>query len=328
MSKTISVNEFWDTIKNVFEANNKRDIGTVHLDKKYGEIKLNYFSTGAGITYSSFDATFSEDTTMQSDNAENRSFLCFNTGHNVSMEHRNDKEKIKFDTNICWSGKQNKNHKSQAQYIKDKRYFSHYITFDNNLFDTITDQSFQQKETKPFFQAEDLQINFHRDISLVQTQLLHKLHSGLNLNGKLQEIYLESKILDLVYNTMSESNNRIQHNEIYLNNSDIYALKKAKKILLDDLSNPPSLNELAKKIATNEFKLKKGFKQLFGNTVYGFVQEQRLLQAKILLEHNDINVSEAAALVGYKSIGHFSKIFKEKFGLLASDIMKNRKYYY
>ena len=66
---------------------------------------------------------------------------------------------------------------------------------------------------------------------------------------------------------------------------------------------------LAKSCAINEFKLKKGFKMMFGTTIYGALQEKRLKIAYELLMQRDINISEAATFVGYKSISHFSNIF-------------------
>ncbi len=61
-----------------------------------------------------------------------------------------------------------------------------------------------------------------------------------------------------------------------MNPKDIECLYRAKEILLNDIIRPPSLKELARKSAINEFKLKKGFKELFGITVYRMLQEVRL----------------------------------------------------
>lgn len=141
-------------------------------------------------------------------------------------------------------------------------------------------------------------------------------------------MYYESKILELTYNTINNLNESSAKSLHFLNKKDIEALHKAKEILFENINNPPSLKELAHKSAINEFKLKKGFKQLFGNTVYGLLQEYRLNKAKKLLEIDDINISEAAYLVGYKNISHFSTIFKKYFGYSPINIKKKQKKYY
>ncbi len=330
MCKIISSNELWDNMKNVFAPNNQRARGAISLDKQYGDVKINYFSTGNGITYSSFLANFDEDTILQGSSHSDMSFLCFNTGSSVCMEDQKYKEQIKFDSNICWSGKQNKEHKSQGLYCKDKQYRSQYITFDNNLFDNIMHQQPQTNETTPIFQNDAFLINFHTNISIKQTTLLNDLRNISMLTDKLQELYLESKVLDLIYTTINETptNPNQNKNQIYLSTKDIECLQKAKNILIENMTNPPSLKELSRKSALNEFKLKKGFKQLFGNTVYGLLQEYRLNEAKKLLESNELNINEASTLVGYKSGSHFSKIFKEHFGINPIEIRHQQKSYY
>lgn len=326
MCKIISSNEMWDNMQNVFIPSSKRDNGIICFDKKYGDIQLKYFNTGTGITYSSFIANFNNDTILQGCNRSDLSFLSFNTGSSVYMEDYTCKEKIKFDSNICWSGKQNKEHKAQGLYSKNKQYISHYITFENKLFDNIMNHEAQTKEMIPVLKNDNFLINFHTNISLKQNNLLSELTKVSNLTGTLQELYLESKVLDLIYTTVNEVP-QVQ-SQIYLSTKDIECLEKAKNLLLDNMLNPPSIKDLSRKSALNEFKLKKGFKQLFGNTAYGLLQEYRLKKAKELLESSEVNINEAAILVGYKSGSHFSKIFKEKFGVLASDIMRSRKYYY
>ncbi|MDY0263980.1 MAG: AraC family transcriptional regulator [Sulfurospirillum cavolei] len=100
-----------------------------------------------------------------------------------------------------------------------------------------------------------------------------------------------------------------------------------KTIIQSEIANPPSLKVLARQCALNEFKLKQGFKELFGTTVYGFVHAKRLEKAKELLEKQEISVQEAALHVGYQSLSHFSKAFKECYGIFPSELKKERKYY-
>jgi len=326
MCNFISSQELEDTINNVFSPLKSRDRGTIKLDNRYGDLKLNYFSTGNGITYSSFIGHFNRDTIMEGSSLDDMTFISFNMASSMEIRSETSKDKYIFDSNKCLQGKMLKEQNNSSYYSKGKQYMSHHITLDNNLFDIIT----SHKTNKQFDISLNtkFKINTNNFISNKQQFIINQLSKSNSMTNNLQMLFLESKILDLIYTTIDEEQIKDEYNKIYLSKDDIISLNKAKEILLEDISNPPSLQNLAKKIATNEFKLKKGFKQLFGNTVYGYLQEQRLHQAKSLLEKNDINVNEASLLVGYKSVGHFSKIFKEKFGVLASNVMKERKYYH
>lgn len=329
MCKIISSNEFWDNMQNHCLPNNQRENGHIEFDRKYGNIQMNYFCTGLGITYSSFSANFNDDTLIEGINEDTISFLSFNRGNSVYMEDIYQNEKIKFDSNMFWCGTQYKEHKSQGIYYKNKSYNSQYITFTKELYEKLLSEQQKQYLIKPLLKYENFTINYNTKISNKQKILLKELEQIPFITNKLKEIYVESKVLDLVYTSINETQTKqFKENKIYLSAKDIECLQKAKNILLENMTTPPSLKELSRKSALNEFKLKKGFKQLFGNTVYGLLQEHRLNEAKKLLEINDININEASTLVGYKSGSHFSKIFKEHFGINPTEIRYQQKSYY
>ncbi len=76
----------------------------------------------------------------------------------------------------------------------------------------------------------------------------------------------------------------------------------------------PRLKELAQIAHTNEHKLKNGFKQLYGTTVFRFQADIRMKQAKILVANTIMSIKQIADQLGYKSAAHFSRSFKETFG--------------
>lgn len=102
--------------------------------------------------------------------------------------------------------------------------------------------------------------------------------------------------------------------------SEIDRLHQAKEILLQDIENPPSLLELAHKVGLNDYKLKSGFRQVFGTTVFGYLHQQRMQQAHHLLQVNELNVTEVANLVGYTSLSAFSTAFKKFYGISPSHL--------
>ncbi len=94
-------------------------------------------------------------------------------------------------------------------------------------------------------------------------------------------------------------------------------LSVAKDYLINDLSSPPTIGELAKTVGLNQCKLKRGFKIVFGKSIYAYFQEERMHRAMDLLKNN--NVTETAMILGYSNFSHFSTAFRKQFGLLPKE---------
>ena len=90
--------------------------------------------------------------------------------------------------------------------------------------------------------------------------------------------------------------------------------------LLSHLDTTCSLTDLAHRVGTNEFALKKGFRALFGTTVFGFWHDVKMEQARRLLIEEDRSISEVSDMVGYQNPRHFSSAFRKKFGVLPSRV--------
>jgi|688.fasta_scaffold127996_2 AraC-like DNA-binding protein len=97
---------------------------------------------------------------------------------------------------------------------------------------------------------------------------------------------------------------------------------QAREILLQHIGDPITIKELSRKVAMNECYLKKGFKEVFGTTIFDFYQQQRMEHAKYLLYEKSLSVTDVSALLGYSSISHFSAAFKKHTGLKPCDLLK------
>ena len=92
-------------------------------------------------------------------------------------------------------------------------------------------------------------------------------------------------------------------------------IREAARMLETDLANPPTLPELARRAGLSETSLKRGFRRLFGQTVFGHLRVRRMQRARALLESGECTVLEAASRVGYSNPSNFSAAFRREFGL-------------
>ena len=92
-------------------------------------------------------------------------------------------------------------------------------------------------------------------------------------------------------------------------------IREAASLLEADLADPPTLPELARRAGLSETSLKRGFRRLFGQTVFGHLRTRRMQRARALLESGECTVLEAASRVGYSNPSNFSAAFRREFGL-------------
>ncbi len=105
------------------------------------------------------------------------------------------------------------------------------------------------------------------------------------------------------------------------NEADREKIKKAREILLQHIGEPITIKALSRKVAINECYLKKGFKEIFGTTIFDFYQSQRMEHAKYLLYEKGLSVTEVSNLLGYSSISHFSTAFKKQTGIKPCELL-------
>lgn len=85
-------------------------------------------------------------------------------------------------------------------------------------------------------------------------------------------------------------------------------------ILSAELENPPSLEELGKRVGCSHFYLSRTFSKEMGMTIAQYLRKVRMEKAAALLKSGKFNVTQAALEVGYSSLSHFSQAFHETFG--------------
>ncbi len=128
----------------------------------------------------------------------------------------------------------------------------------------------------------------------------------------------------LLYSTdcMLGEKNELQFSCKFLaNEADRDKIIHAREILLQHIGEPITIKSLSRKVAINECYLKKGFKEIFGTTIFDFYQSQRMEHAKYLLYEKGLSVTEVSQLLGYSSISHFSTAFKKQTGIKPCELL-------
>ncbi|MDM9382160.1 AraC family transcriptional regulator [Chlorogloeopsis sp. ULAP01] len=145
--------------------------------------------------------------------------------------------------------------------------------------------------------------------------------------GLTKRMYLQAKVLEL----MSLQLAPIVAAQVGMQPSPrlkpktITQIQHAREILRSRLENPPSLLELAQMVEVSDRTLRRGFRELFGTTVFQFLINERMKLAEQLLREGNRSVAEVANFVGYSHLGQFAALFKRKFGITPSKCLLGKK---
>lgn len=184
------------------------------------------------------------------------------------------------------------------------------------------------QEVKPEENVASLLASFpseqEQDLCCNTRMILYDLLNS-ELKGLFRQLFFEAKAIELLlcYQRCNEPLEENCSSCKFLNRPmEKDKMYQAKQILLRNLQQTPTIPELAMAIGINQCYLKKGFKELFGSTIYEFVQEQRMQQAKLLLSTTHIPVAHVAERVGYSSSSSFTQAFKKYTGIFPSELQQ------
>ncbi|MGO2294045.1 MAG: helix-turn-helix domain-containing protein [Psychroflexus halocasei] len=152
--------------------------------------------------------------------------------------------------------------------------------------------------------------NLSPAMAVVLTQFMN-----FNLHPSIKSIYLKAKVYELIalyFNRPEEVD--IEQCPFLDDEDNVKRIKLAKEIIINRMVEPPTLKELSEEVGLSLKKLKEGFKEVYGDTVYSFLLNYKLEYARKLLEDGQHNVNEVGLAIGYSTASHFITAFKKKFG--------------
>lgn len=161
-----------------------------------------------------------------------------------------------------------------------------------------------------------------KKISSSVNSILNQLTTK-QLNQSLRPVYLKGKVYELLsYYFSTTSEDETEHCPYIASEETITKIKNAKEIIIEEMNNPPSLDELAKRVGLNIKKLKNDFKEFYGVPVFTFLLNYKMELAKKLLLEQQLNVNEIALNLGYSNSSHFIAAFKRKFEITPKQFAK------
>lgn len=152
------------------------------------------------------------------------------------------------------------------------------------------------------------------EILSIELQDVAQQIASVQMPASLESFYLKTKVEELICLILSELYKREDTNYQALHVADVQKIYEVKAQMLTDLSITPHLSELADRVNMSESKLKRLFKQIFGQSVYQYYQHFRMKEAARLLRESKLSVSEVGYLLGFTNLSHFSRVFEEHIG--------------
>ena len=153
-------------------------------------------------------------------------------------------------------------------------------------------------------------------IKIVNEILKRDLNDGLNY------FFIESMVKLLLTLVLDEVSGNHPLAPLILSNDDIEKLHKIKTIILTDFEEKQTLAKLSRMVAMNEYKMKKGFKYLFGTTIFECRRSAKMEQAKDLLLNTNGLIEDIAYGAGFGHPSNFQKAFKRHFNFTAAELRK------
>jgi AraC family transcriptional regulator, transcriptional activator of the genes for pyochelin and ferripyochelin receptors len=157
----------------------------------------------------------------------------------------------------------------------------------------------------------------------IDLNLSNCINSVLNCNyaDPLKRMFFFSKAIEMLV-LQAESFNKLRNKKTTYVKTD-YDKERilfARDYLIKHIDCPPTLTQLSRIAGINEYKLKRGFKEMFNQTAFDYLSDIRLETAKNDLLDKTKPITEIAFELGYSSLQHFSAAFKKKFGIAPSKV--------
>ena len=145
----------------------------------------------------------------------------------------------------------------------------------------------------------------------------------MDYTGKLRQLQIEAKALDLLCHTLDQLSDMwggAEEDGLTLRRKDLERIAEICDILDKNLSDSPTIPDLARALSWNETQLMRTFRQAVGMTVHNYLHRARMEHAHALLSSTDMSITQIAMDVGYEYASNFTTAFRRHFKLTPKQI--------
>jgi AraC-like DNA-binding protein len=146
--------------------------------------------------------------------------------------------------------------------------------------------------------------------------------AGCGYPDRCKRLFFESKFMEIV--------SKIAANELTrggpspgVGEFEASQIKRIPGILMERMDEPPSIPRLARELSLNTATMQRGFKEIFGRSIYAHHRDMCLERAAIMLSDTDKSIFEISADSGYSDCGNFCRAFKKRYGVSPRLYRKN-----
>ncbi|MBP1988581.1 helix-turn-helix domain-containing protein [Paenibacillus eucommiae] len=297
----------------------------MQMDQAAGEGKIRRMATASGMEIVESDFCMRKDSRiqMQSSAAMAELSFCMQGSGEVEVAEHKKHELLQDSCSLQLI----RDFSASFGYEGGKDFRSVAIGIPVALFDYYVG-GFEKKDNLSFaalLRSKSFRM-FRKPVDSVTTRLLHELINCPYTHG-MRELFVESRALELIYRyleifLLELDGSRRQSSQ--LSRTEQGKIGEAKQLLLHRMESPPSLLELARLVGLNDYKLKVGFKEMYGKSVYAYLRDRRMEKAWELMSYSGMNVSQAAGMVGYANFSHFAAAFHKQFGFNPSELSSGK----
>ena len=146
-------------------------------------------------------------------------------------------------------------------------------------------------------------------ISVYQT-IFSKLVKYYNTFTAIDEIIVQSLILELIYTIIQDSAKIIESKKFKNNNRII--IEKSLDYIEKNITENLSLENISDYVSLSPIYFHNCFKSAVGKTLHDYIEEQRIKKAINLLTTTDFPLTKIAYECGFSSQSYFSYVFKRR----------------
>lgn len=151
---------------------------------------------------------------------------------------------------------------------------------------------------------------FSPAVAVILSQIMN-----YNLHPSIKQLYIKGKVYELISLYFNRTEDTDMEQCPFLGDEEnVKRIRRAKEIVIERMAEPPTLHALSEEIGLPLKKLKEGFRQVYGDSVYSFLFDYKMDYARKMLESGKHNVNEVGLKIGYSTASHFIAAFKKKYG--------------